>query len=47
MATDGLKADVSFFWHGRAGEPAPSIPAQAIQILRTLPATIETDFDTD
>jgi hypothetical protein len=47
MAKDGLKADVSLFWHGRAGEPPPSISAQAVQTLRTLPATIETDFDTD
>ena len=47
MAKDSLKADVSCFWHGRAGEQPPSITGYAIQTLRALPAKIETDFDTD
>jgi Domain of unknown function (DUF4279) len=47
MARDGLKANVSFFWHGRPGEQPPSIPAEALKTLRAVPATIEADFDTD
>src|SRR5437773_2508378 len=45
MARDGVKADVSCFWHGEAGEQAPSMRSSAIKMLRDLPAEIETDFD--
>jgi hypothetical protein len=49
MAEDGVKADVSFFWHGQAGEPQPMIrdSANVMKTLRGLPAKIEIDFDTD
>jgi hypothetical protein len=47
MAKDGVRADVSLFWHGQPGEPRPFIPEQALQTLRALPAKIEDDFDTD
>jgi uncharacterized protein DUF4279 len=47
MARDNLKADVSCFWHGDAGEQPPAISAEKIAKLRALPAEVETDFDTD
>ena len=49
MAEDGVKADVSFFWHGRAGEPPPFSrdSSNVMQTLRALRAKIEIDFDTD
>ncbi len=47
MARDGLKADVSCFWHGSAGAHSPEIPAFARDVFARLGATIETDFDTD
>jgi hypothetical protein len=47
MARDILKADVSCFWHGAAGEQPPAISAEKTAKLRALPAEIETDFDTD
>jgi hypothetical protein len=47
MVRDNLKADVSCFWHGEAGERPPAIPAEKTEKLRALPAEIETDFDTD
>ena len=47
MARDDLKADVSCFWHGAAGEQPPAISAEKTAKLRALPAEIETDFDTD
>src|SRR5271166_3685454 len=47
MARDNLKADVSCFWHGKAGEQPPAISTEKTQKLRSLPAEIETDFDTD
>ena len=47
MTRDNLKADVSCFWHGKAGEQPPVIPAELTEKLRALPAEIETDFDTD
>ena len=45
MARDGIKADVSCFWHGEKRETAPSIRGRAIKMLRDLPAEIETDFE--
>jgi Domain of unknown function (DUF4279) len=47
MIKDGLKADASLFWHGEPGETPPFIPARALQTLHALPASVETDFDTD
>jgi Domain of unknown function (DUF4279) len=47
IADRGLKAQVSCFWHGKAGAHAPAIPAFAIDGFKRLPAGIETDFDTD
>jgi hypothetical protein len=47
MMRDNLKADVSCFWHGAAGEQPPAIRAETTEKLRALPAEIETDFDTD
>ena len=47
MARDGLEADVSCFWYGSAGARSPQIPAFARDVFARLPATIETDFDTD
>ena len=43
----GLRADVSAFWHGRFGAKKPSIPRAVPEILKLLPADLETDFDTD
>jgi hypothetical protein len=40
-----LRADLSCFWHGRAGAKRPSIPKIVAQVTRLLPARIETDFD--
>ena len=42
-----LRADVSCFWSGPAGARRPSIPRSVAAKLKTLPAGIETDFDTD
>ena len=47
MMRDNIKADVSCFWHGAAGERPPAISAETIDKLRALPAEIETDFDSD
>src|ERR1700730_13243318 len=47
MARDDLKADVSCFWHGAAGEQPPAISAEKTAKLRALPAVIATHFDTD
>jgi hypothetical protein len=47
MTRDKLKAEVSCFWHGEAGEQPPLIPAEMTEKLRALPAEIETDFDAD
>ena len=47
IAGRDLKAQVSCFWHGRAGAQAPTIPAPVVDAFKQLPAEIETDFDTD
>ena len=47
MARNNLKAEVSCFWHGAAGEQPPVIPSEFIEKMRRLPAEIETDFDAD
>ncbi len=43
----GLKADIALFWHGRAGAKRPSVPRVLSEVAKLIPATIETDFDTD
>jgi hypothetical protein len=47
MATDQLQANISCFWHGYASEHPPTLPRKLRQLFRSLPATIETDFDAD
>jgi hypothetical protein len=47
MERDGVEADVSCFWHGRAGAKAPVVPGFARDVFGRLGARIETDFDTD
>jgi Domain of unknown function (DUF4279) len=47
IARDNLKAEVSCFWHGAAGEQPPVISSEFIARMRCLPAEIETDFDAD
>jgi hypothetical protein len=47
MANDNLKADVSCFWHGEAGEQPPVLTPETVETFRALPAEIETDFNTD
>jgi hypothetical protein len=42
-----LRADLRCFWHGRAGARSPPIPKLVIQVMKSLPATIEPDFDVD
>jgi hypothetical protein len=37
-------AQITCFWHGDPGEPAPQIPAEFKFALKPLPADIETDF---
>jgi hypothetical protein len=39
-----LHADLRRFWHGHAGAKSPSIPKIVAQVMKLLPATIETDF---
>ena len=43
----GLRADLACFWHGRYGAKRPSIPRVVPEILKLIPAELETDFDTD
>ena len=47
IAEENLKAQLSCFWHGTAGARAPVVSRAAIEAFSTLPAAIETDFDTD
>jgi hypothetical protein len=47
MVRDDLKADISCFWRGKVGEQPPAIPPEKTKKLRSLPAEIETDFDTE
>src|SRR3954454_180929 len=47
MRDDGLEADVPCFWHGEAGARPPIIRDDIRERFARIPATIETDFDTD
>jgi hypothetical protein len=44
---EGLRAELLCFWHGRYGAKRPSIPKYVTEAMQLIPATIETDFDTD
>jgi hypothetical protein len=41
------RTDLSCFWHGRLGAKRPSIPKFVTEVMKFLPAAIETDFATD
>jgi hypothetical protein len=42
-----LRVLVSCFWHGAADARKPSIPRSVTDLLKLIPAEIETDFDLD
>jgi hypothetical protein len=42
-----LRVAVSGFWHGPVGARQPSIPRSVTDLLKLIPAEIETDFDVD
>jgi hypothetical protein len=42
-----LRVSVSCFWHGPATARKPSIPRSVSDLLKLIPAEIETDFDVD
>jgi hypothetical protein len=42
-----LRVSVSCFWHGPADARRPSIPRSVTDLLKLIPADIETDFDVD
>jgi len=41
------RADLLCFWHGRTGAKKPSVPKLVGEMMKFLPATMETDFATD
>jgi hypothetical protein len=47
MHDKGIEADVSCFWYGEHGAQPPVVPEDFRASFARLPATIETDFDTD
>jgi hypothetical protein len=47
MEDNGLEADVSCFWYGEHGARPPVVSEEVRAAFARLPATIETDFDTD
>jgi hypothetical protein len=42
-----LHVSVSCFWHGAPNARKPSIPRSVTDLLKLIPAEIETDFDVD
>jgi hypothetical protein len=42
-----LRVSVSCFWHGSADARKPTIPRSVTDLLKLIPAEIETDFDVD
>ena len=42
-----LRVSLTCFWHGPAGTRKPSIPRSFTDLLKLIPAEIETDFDVD
>ena len=47
MRRKSLRVSVTCFWHGSAGARKPSIPRSITELLKLIPAEIETDFDVD
>jgi len=47
VARKGLRAQLSAFWHGAHGAKHPSMPKGVSEVMKLLPAEIETDFATD
>jgi hypothetical protein len=43
----GLSVQLSAFWHGAHGAKRPSIPKGVSEVMKLLPADIETDFAVD
>jgi hypothetical protein len=42
-----LRVSLTCFWHGPADAKKPSIPRSVTDLLKLIPAEIETDFDVD
>jgi hypothetical protein len=42
-----LRVSVTCFWHGPAEARKPSIPRSVSDLMKLIPAEIETDFDVD
>jgi hypothetical protein len=42
-----LRVSLSCLWHGPADARKPSTPRSAIELLKLVPAELETDFDVD
>jgi hypothetical protein len=42
-----LRVSLSCFWHGPTGTRKPSIPRSIIDLMKLIPAEIETDFNVD
>ena len=47
MRRRSLRVSFSCFWHGPADARKPSIPRSVTDLLKLIPADIETDFDVD
>lgn len=47
MKDQGLKAHITFFWHGRPGAEPPEVPDVVAKFFKLLPADLELDFDAD
>ena len=42
-----LRVSISCFWHGPSDGKRPSIPRSISELLKIIPADLETDFDVD
>lgn len=47
LAEKSLRAVVTCFWYGSAGSPPPAIPDHLSMSIRSIPAELEVDFETD
>jgi hypothetical protein len=47
MRRQGLQAAVTCFWHGPPGAKKPTLPRPLVELFKTLPADVETDFEVD
>ena len=47
MRRRSLRVSVSCFWYGSAGAKKPSIPRSVTELLKQVPADIETEFDVE